>query len=172
MKRIFYFSLVSLLFFACQSKVRTVSTEEKGQIITSINAFMNDWHLAATEADYQAYFSKMDSVSIFIGTDASENWTKPEFEAFSKPYFDQGKAWDFKTLERNVYVNDSGDFVWFDELLDTWMGTCRGSGVIQKSETGWTLKHYVLSVAIPNDAIQQVIDVKHEQDSLFLSRRN
>ena len=88
--------------------------------------------MAAAEANFDAYFGKMDTISVFIGTDASENWTKKEFSDFSKPYFDKGKAWDFKTLERNIYVNTSGDFVWFDELLNTWMGTCRGSGVLEK----------------------------------------
>ena len=34
-----------------------------------------------------------------------------------------------KTLERHIYTSKSGDFIWFDELLDTWMGACRGSGV-------------------------------------------
>ena len=111
----------------------------------------------------------MDSVSVFIGTDARENWKKQQFEAFSKPYFDNGKAWDFKTLERNIYLNTEGNFAWFDELLNTWMGTCRGSGVLEKKDNSWAIKHYVLSVPIPNDDIQKVIAAKQEKDSIFLS---
>lgn len=171
MKKLASLSLLITLIFACQPKPTMLSSEEKENTIATVNTFMNDWHLAATEANYDNYFSKMDSVSVFIGTDATENWTKVQFEEFSKPYFDQGKAWDFKTIERNVYLNHTGDFVWFDELLDTWMGTCRGSGVIQKKNDKLVLKHYVLSVAIPNDAIQEVISAKRKQDSLFLSRQ-
>ncbi len=51
--------------------------------------------------------------------------------------------------------------VWFDELLDTWMGTCRGSGVLEKNNKEWKIKQYVLSVTIPNDSIQKVIKLKN-----------
>ena len=110
----------------------------------------------------------MDSVSVFIGTDASENWEKKQFQDFSKPYFDKGKAWDFKTLERTICLNPSGDFAWFDELLNTWMGTCRGSGVLEKTTNGWKIKQYVLSITIPNDDVQAVILAKKKRDDLFL----
>jgi hypothetical protein len=87
---------------------------------------------------------------------------------FSKPYFDKGKAWSFTSKQRNVYVDASGEIAWFDELLDTWMQLCRGSGVLKKEDGVWKISHYVLSLTIPNDKIQQVITVKKEIDSLFL----
>jgi hypothetical protein len=121
---------------------------------------------------YDAYFGKMDSISVFIGTDATENWTKKEFETYSKPHFNKGKAWNFKMLKRNIYINNTGSFVWFDELLETQMGTCRGSGVLEKTNNFWKIKHYVLSVAIPNNDIQKVILVKQKNDSIFLKRFN
>ena len=148
------------------------SVKEISEIKNDINAILNNWHLAASEANFDAYFGKMDSVSVFIGTDASENWTKKKFSEFSKPYFDKGKAWDFKTLERNVYANSSGNFVWFDELLNTWMGTCRGSGVLEKKGNEWKIKHYVLSVAIPNEDVKDVIAAKKKNDSIFLKKYN
>lgn len=111
----------------------------------------------------------MDSISVFIGTDATENWSKKQFEKFSKPYFDQGKAWSFSAIDRNIYVNEAGNFLWFDELLDTWMGTCRGSGVLEKKQGQWKIKHYVLSIEIPNSDVQAVISVKKKSDSIFLS---
>jgi hypothetical protein len=167
-------SIVIFCFFilitACKTTQELVFVEDKEVIKKNVDAFLNDWHLAATKANFDDYFNKMDSISVFIGTDASENWTKTTFANFSKPYFDKGKAWDFKTLERNVYVNDSGNFVWFDELLNTWMGICRGSGVLQKKGKNWKIKHYVLSVSIPNNDIQKVIAAKKEKDSIFLNR--
>jgi hypothetical protein len=111
----------------------------------------------------------MDDESIFYGTDASENWTKQEFQSFSKPFFDKGKAWSFKAFERNIYFSETGKVAWFDELLDTWMGTCLGSGVLEKIDDQWRIKQYVLSVAIPNDDMQKVIEAKHENDSIFRS---
>lgn len=167
-------TIIIILFFTVVSssaQKRVTNNVEKASK-TKINTLLNEWHLAATNADFEAYFGKMDSISVFIGTDASENWTKTAFSKFSKPYFDKGKAWDFKTLERNIYINNSGDFAWFDELLNTWMGTCRGSGVLEKKENKWTIKHYVLSVAIPNDDVQKVIAVKKKNDAIFLKKYN
>ncbi|NVJ89758.1 MAG: nuclear transport factor 2 family protein [Flavobacteriaceae bacterium] len=170
MKKISVLIVLSLVFIQSCTNTKEHQNTDENSAKKEINNLLTDWHLGATNADYEAYFSKMDSVSVFIGTDASENWNKKEFETFSKPYFDNGKAWDFKTLERNIYLNNSGDFAWFDELLNTWMGTCRGSGVLEKKSGTWKIKHYVLSVTIPNDDIQKVIKVTREKDSIFLSK--
>ena len=153
MKKTFLLLFLTLFLLHCkqQDPVAKDATIKK-----EVQAVVNNWHLAATDANFENYFSKMDSTAIFIGTDASENWTKKQFSNFSKPYFDKGKAWDFKTIERNIYISKNKDVVWFDELLDTWMGTCRGSGVLEKSNTQWKIKQYVLSVTIPNDSIQIV----------------
>ena len=160
--------VLSSFFLGCtfnkESRVPTKKTIE-----TIINQFLDEWHAAASNADYEAYFGKMDSISVFIGTDATENWSKKQFEKFSKPYFDQGKAWSFSAIDRNIYVNEAGNFLWFDELLDTWMGTCRGSGVLEKKQGQWKIKHYVLSIEIPNSDVQAVISVKKKSDSIFLS---
>ena len=163
-------SFALILFFSCVNNTnqRTVINKEKSK--QQVNSFLNDWHQAASEANFEDYFTKMDSVSIFIGSDASENWTKTQFEAFSRPYFEKGKAWDFKSLERNIYMNDSGDFIWFDELLDTWMGVCRGSGVVEVLNSKYMLKHYVLSLTIPNEAVQGVLTMKREKDSILVDQ--
>ncbi|WP_232734670.1 nuclear transport factor 2 family protein [Polaribacter sp. ALD11] len=131
---------------------------------------MVNWHQAAADADFKEYFGLMDNTAVYIGTAAEEIWTKEQFASFSKPYFDKGKAWDFKTLECTVSVNEYGSFVWFDELLVTWMGTCRGSGVLEKKEGSWKIKQYVLSVPIPNEDIQTVILAKKENDAIFLKK--
>lgn len=158
---------LALFFFNCESPKTSLSEEGKTQLISSTDTFLSNWHIAAAEANYQNYFGKMDSTSVFIGTDASENWDKTAFESFSKPYFDQGKAWSFTALERNIYTNDDGSFLWFDELLDTWMGLCRGSGVVENNDGNLTIKHYVLSVTVPNDDIQGLITLKKEKDSIL-----
>jgi hypothetical protein len=170
MKKIFILLVMITCLYNCNKATKTTPTSNKSTIKTHLNSVLNNWHRAASDADYNGYFGEMDSISVFIGTDATENWTKKQFEAFSKPHFDKGKAWDFKTLERNIYLNSSGNFAWFDELLNTWMGTCRGSGVLEKKNASWKIKHYVLSVSIPNDAIKEVIAAKKKGDSIFLNR--
>ncbi|MFD2567237.1 nuclear transport factor 2 family protein [Pseudotenacibaculum haliotis] len=161
------FLIAAFVLFSCNVKSPAKTDAEKEAISTQVNTFLDQWHLAASEADFDGYFNKMDSLSIFIGTDATENWNKSEFVAFSKPYFDRGRAWSFTAIDRNTYMNNDASFIWFDELLSTWMGLCRGSGVLQKKGDEFTLKHYVLSVTVPNDDIQKLIDVKKETDSII-----
>ncbi|MHB0755712.1 nuclear transport factor 2 family protein [Polaribacter sp. M15] len=170
--KVIFLLFVCIITSASINAQQSTSSAVKEATKNKINTLLNDWHLAASEANFNNYFDKMDSVSVFIGTDATENWTKTAFEKFSKPYFDQGKAWDFKTLERNIYINSTGNFAWFDELLNTWMGTCRGSGVLEKKENVWKIKQYVLSVSIPNDDVQKVIAAKKENDAAFLKKFN
>ena len=120
------------------------------------NTFIDQWHQDAANAD-MAYFEKMKEDGIYIGTDPTEYWTTEEFAIWSKKYFERGKAWDFKAQSRNIYIYDNGQMAWFDELLDTWMGTCRGSGVIEMTEEGWRIAHYHLSIAVPNEVTDELI---------------
>jgi len=133
-----------------------------------INELINKWHKAASEADFETYFGILADDGVFIGTDASENWQNDDFRAFSKPYFERGKAWSFTTIERKIYINKAGNFAWFDELLDTRMEICRGSGVLSKEDGKWRIKHYVLSITIPNEDVDRISELKKEKDSLFL----
>ncbi|WP_416445357.1 nuclear transport factor 2 family protein [Leeuwenhoekiella sp. A16] len=136
----------------------------------TIDSQLNAWHKAAADADFDAYFNLMTDDAIFIGTDATENWNVEEFKAFAKPYFDKGKAWSFTAIERNIFIGPSQKIAWFDELLNTQMGICRGSGVLVKVGSSWKIRHYVLSIAIPNDDVDQVTALKKEHDSLLTSK--
>lgn len=148
--------------------ITTFSLNAQSTAVKDIGEVIDTWHLAAANADFDAYFNILTEDAVFVGTDAAEVWNKAQFMTFSKPYFDKGKAWSFTSKQRNVYVDASGEIAWFDELLDTWMLLCRGSGVLKKEDGVWKISHYVLSLTIPNDKIQQVITVKKEIDSLFL----
>jgi hypothetical protein len=123
-----------------------------------VEKFLDDWHLAASKADIKTYFDMLHDKSIYIGTDETEVWTKEVFYNFAKPYFEKGKAWDFVKKSRNIYLYSVEGVIWFDEVLDTWMGPCRGSGFIVKDEKGnMKIMQYVLSMAIPNDKVYDVI---------------
>lgn len=124
-----------------------------------VHQTIDKWHKAASEADADTYFGLMTKDAVFVGTDSTEVWNKSEFQAFAEPYFKRGSAWDFEAFKRNVYFDDSGNLAWFEESLNTWMGVCRGSGVLAKTSNGWMVKHYVLSVTIPNEKIQGFINL-------------
>ena len=124
---------------------------------------LNQWHKDAATANGESYFALMTADAIYIGTDATEHWTKDQFYSFAKPYFDAGKAWDFKTIERNIYFSTDNKVAWFDELLNTWMGVCRGSGVLENIDGEWKLKHYHLSVTVPNEKVKEFIELTTNQ---------
>lgn len=133
-----------------------------------INEVLDSWHLAAANVDFDAYFGKMTKDAVFIGTDAMENWQNEEFRTFSKPYFDKGKAWSFTAVQRNIYLNEDRSFAWFDELLDTQMKICRGSGVLKKVNGQWKIAHYVLSIAVPNENVDELVQIKEKKDDELL----
>jgi ketosteroid isomerase-like protein len=127
--------------------------------IADINKFMDDWHLAAAAADADKFFGAMSADGIYIGTDQTERWLRDEIREWSKKYFDRKSAWDFKPLERQVHLSEDGQYAWFNETLDTWMGICRGSGILAKTGDGWKIKQYHLSVTIDNDKIDGFLKV-------------
>jgi len=161
MKIIFPFIIIFFISFPLDSKI-----DEKSEI----NAVINQWHKAAADAKYDDYFNLMTDDAVFIGTDATENWNRKEFETFSKPHFDKGKAWTFYPLERNIYVDESNKIAWFDELLDTSFKICRGSGVLEKINGNWKIKHYVLSITVPNENVKEVISAKDSIESSLIKK--
>lgn len=135
-------------------------TRDKQKEITQIDQLLDNWHLAAANADFNGYFDKMDESFIFLGTDPTERWNKEAFAGFCKPYFEQGKGWDFKKIERYITLSADGKTAWFDERIATWMRDCRGSGVLVKKGNTWKLTQYNLAVLIENDKIQSFIQLR------------
>jgi len=127
-----------------------------------LDKFIDDWHLAASQANYTAYFGVMDTSFVFLGTAPGERWGKAEFSSFSKPYFDKGKAWDFNATNRTWMFSSNKKIAWFDEDLDTWMRGCRGSGILVKKKGEWKIVYYNLTVLIENEKIQEFIKLKDE----------
>jgi hypothetical protein len=139
----------------------------------AINQTLDQWHKDVADSRFDDYFNAFTKDGVFVGTDAGEIWTVEEFKSFSKPYFDKKQTWDFKALKRNIYFSDDKRIAWFDEILDTWMGICRGSGVLIKdNKNNWKIAQYVLSVTIPNDDMKKIIEVKKVNDSLILNKLN
>ncbi len=118
---------------------------------------LDDWHQSAAAADEERYFRHFTADAIFMGTDATERWTRDEFRKWAKPYFAKGKAWTFKSVRRGVNFSKEGNVAWFDEDLQTVnLGPCRGSGVLVRDGEIWRIAQYNLSVPIPNDVFPEV----------------
>jgi ketosteroid isomerase-like protein len=128
----------------------------------AITAVLDDWHLAAAQADEIRYFNHLAEGAVFLGTDGTERWTKAAFQTWAHPHFQRGKAWSFKATRRAVTLSSDGHTAWFDEDLATPnMGPCRGSGVLTRHKGRWLIRQYNLSVPIPNalmDAVKTQIE--------------
>lgn len=161
MKKLLFLFLISINIAHSQHKEITKEI---------INKKLDNWHKAAANADFKSYFNVMSDDAIYIGTDATENWNKKQFEAFAKPYFDRGKAWNFTALQRNIYFSEDGKMAWFDELLNTQMKICRGSGVLVKEKNVWKIKHYVLSMTIPNENSDEVVKIKSALENPLIEK--
>lgn len=136
---------------------------------SKINTFMDNWHKAATTADEDLFFGSMDSIGVYLGTDPKEYWLRDEMKAWSKAFFEKETAWDFAPIKRNVYFSEDKKIAWFDEQLDTWMGICRGSGVLTRKNGEWKIIQYNLSVLIENEKVKSFLKIAPKSSKLKLS---
>ncbi len=164
LKPFWLIAIMALFATSGCSEKKTVAVNESREIASLLDSF----NIYAGKADYNNYFKYYADDAIFIGTDATERWDKASFMAWSKPFFDRGKAWDFTSLKRDIYFDETGNLAWFDELLNTQMKICRGSGVLVKRGGDWKIKQYVLSMTIPNSVLDSILPIKSpEEDSII-----
>ena len=166
MRRIFFVvcMLTAMLFIAGP----VMSQVSADSVKSTLGRLLDKWHEDASLCRHEDYINAMSPGGVFIGTDATEYWTRGDFSVWTEPYFARKKAWTFKAIQRNIYLGLDGSVAWFDELLSTQMGVCRGSGVIQKRDGVWKIEQYVLSATIPNDQMKQVTRNKGKTDSLLM----
>lgn len=131
------------------------TTVNESPAAVRIDSLLTRWHRAAARADSAAFFDALANDAVYIGTDKTEHWTKAEFLGFAAPYFARGKAWSFRATERHVFYDPDANVAHADELLDTWMGPCRGTAVLRRrGDNDWEIVHYTLSVTVDNDKIE------------------
>jgi hypothetical protein len=153
---------------SCEQQVKADPAKEKAVIASLLDSF----NIAAAKADYNKYFGYFAEDAVFMGTDATERWTKTEFMKWAKPFCDRGPAWDFTAVKREIFLDGTGSMAWFDELLSTQMKICRGSGVLVKQGGNWKISQYVLSATVPNTILDTVVVMKTaEEDSLLKTIR-
>src|SRR4029434_8736515 len=84
-------------------------------IVTSeaVGSVLDAWRAPAAAADEEKYFSYFTPDAVFLGTDATERWTRDEFRKYAHPYFAKGKAWSFRTVSRWISFAPDRTVAWF-----------------------------------------------------------
>lgn len=150
-------ALAVVLVLACRT-AESARAGDPALARAEIEAVLDEWHRAAARADGARYFGAMAADCVYLGTDASERWSAPEFRAFCEPYFAQGTGWTYEPRERHVRVE--GELAWFDERLwNDKYGECRGTGVLRRHGGVWQIVHYSLTFPIPNELAAQVVEL-------------
>lgn len=117
-----------------------------------VSAVLDALHEAASEAEYDRYFSLYADEAVFLGTDATERWTREEFMDYARGPFETGTGWTYHTLERHIAIAAGGRTAWFDERLENaGLGETRGSGVLVMEDGSWKIAQYNLTIPIPNE---------------------
>ena len=151
-------ALLALLGASCanseQAPARRPAPSD-ADVTSRVNAFVDAWHQDAAHAR-PAFFDKIASDGIYIGTDKTERWTREAFREWAKPAFARPVAWAFTPLHRNVRVSPDRTFVWFDEQVRSSMGILQATGVMRPAADSFEMVHYQLSIAVPNEIIPEV----------------
>lgn len=136
--------LLTLFFF-----VNSVKADKTIDVANTLDSL----HVAASQADAEAYFELFAEHANFIGTDVGEYWTLSEFKTYTIPFFNQGKGWTYIPRNREIKFSKSGTVAWFHEVLDNKSyGTTRGTGVlVLTKENKWLITQYHLTIPIPNE---------------------
>ena len=125
-----------------------------------VHAALEDFHSAASAAEGPRYFAHFAEGAVYLGTDATERWTLPEFRGFVEPYFAKGRGWTYVDTARHVTVAPGGETAWFDEMLDNESyGVTRGTGVFVRANGRWLMSQYHLTIPVPNDLAKTVVEL-------------
>jgi hypothetical protein len=118
-------------------------------------AVLSDLHRLASEADFGAYFQLFTPDAVFMGTDATERWSVDDFRGYASA----SSGWTYEMTERNLFLDEDGRTAWFDERLENAnYGETRGTGVLLRTEDGWEIAQYNLTIPVPNDLAREFVD--------------
>ncbi len=146
---------MSMLALGLALALQTATTPE-----AEVAAVLDRLNAASSAADGPAYFALFTPDARFIGTDASEHWSRAEFQALYGPYFASGKGWSYPATARTITIApiDCRCVAWFEEkLVNAKYGETRGSGVLRLVDGQWKIEQYVLSFSVPNDRSDAVV---------------
>ena len=158
MKRFFCILLTLLI-------IDITALQAQDQDIKAVTSTLDALHLYAHEADGKKYFSLYSDDAVFMGTDATERWPIAKFKIYANARFNSGKGWTYTPTSRYIYFNENKDTAWFDEtVVNAKYGECRGTGVLEKIGGEWKIRHYNLTVPVPNNLLVAVVEMIKEQE--------
>ena len=152
--------LTPMAVFVCliTSALPAAPLAGQGDAPDAVSAVLDALHEAASEADFDRYFSLYAAEAVFLGTDATERWTREGFMDYARPHFDAGRGWTYRMIERHISIAPGGRTAWFDERLDNaGLGETRGSGVLVIEDGSWKVAQYNLTIPIPNEVAGDVV---------------
>ncbi len=130
----------------------------------TVGMVLDGWHADASAGNFDAYFGAMTEDSVFLGTDASERWTKHEFMGYAREPFSDGSGWIYMPSERFIAFDDDRETAWVDEVLtNAKYGTLRGTAVLRLVGGAWKIAHYSLTFLVPNEKAARVVEIIGEQ---------
>ena len=139
-----------------QSRITLYDDTEKAMV----NGVLTSWHLAADQGLYEFYFDQMTYDAVFLGTDASERWTKEEFMVYAREPFSDGNGWTYTQVESHIMLDEDGQTAWADEILkNEKYGILRGTSVLRKVNDRWKIAHYSLTFLVPNEKAGEVVEI-------------
>lgn len=157
MKTLSLSMLVSIMLMSCAQNAESPQAD-----IVAINRVLDGYHQAAANADWDTYFDLMSADGVFIGTDARERWTKPQFRLYSRG----SNGWVYTPQSRNINITPDGESAWFDEaLLSQSFGRSRGTGVLIRTASGWKISQYHLTLPIPNGMVRDITNQIKEYEA-------
>jgi len=125
-----------------------------------IGSVTTRWHFAAAHGLYDLYFDLMSDDAVFMGTDATERWTKAEFMEYAREPFADGEGWTYTPSDQHIAFSADRQTAWIDEILkNEKYGTLRGTGVLVNDDGSWKIAHYSLTFLVPNAKAEQVVEL-------------
>lgn len=150
--------LLGLCLAACRGP-GPGGTGQASSGLDGVAATLDAFHLAASQADGEAYFALMAPDLVYLGTDRTERWSREEFRAWAEPYFGSGRGWTYHVRRRHVALGAHGDVAWFDEeLVNESYGDCRGTGVLRRAGGSWEIVQYNLALPVPNELARDLVE--------------
>ena len=126
----------------------------------AIDTVLDDFHLAASEPDEERYFGHLAEDAVFLGTDATERWSKQAFREYAHTRMSTGTGWTYHCFERHVTLSPAGDAAWFDErLTNAKYGEVRGSGALRRQGGRWRITQYNLAFPVPNELAPRLVEL-------------
>lgn len=157
--------LCLLIMIVLLGTTKNIAAQELTPDQKIINNKLDDFHDAAKNADKKRYLDHFTKDAVYIGTDEWERWPLiPDFTDYVNQRFANG-GWSYHSTNRNIYVSDSGNFAWFDEVMvsNNSGNRFRASGVLRKEYGVWKFTQYIQSFMIYNEIWNEVNELMKQE---------